>query len=49
MKQLYLNDCLSSAKEDLRPRKETIDFLLNYSKSLKINSCKKLLFEMNLN
>ncbi len=33
----------------MTPRKETIDFLLNYSKALRISTYKKLQFESILN
>lgn len=35
--------------QNLRPKKETIHFLLNYSKSLSVIKYKKLKFEMLLN
>lgn len=31
------------------PRKETVDFILNFSKSLQVIDCDKLKFEMILN
>lgn len=33
----------------MTPRKETIDFLLNYSKALRISTYKKIQFESILN
>jgi len=50
MAKLYLNK--PSKKEELgtlRPRKETIDFLLNYSKALSVIDYKKMKFEALLN
>lgn len=50
MAKLYLNK--PSKKEELEtllPRKETIDFLLNYSKALSVIDYKKMKFEALLN
>ena len=35
--------------QKMTPKKETINFLLNYSKALRINTYKKLQFESILN
>ncbi len=36
-------------QNDLNPKEETVNFLLNYSKALKVIECKKLKFETLLN
>ena len=38
------NQGLNSKSEVLKPRKQTIDFILNYSKALEINRNKKYIF-----
>ena len=42
-----------SSKEEtfnqLRPKEETVQFLLNYSKALRVTKLKKMKFEMLLN
>lgn len=35
--------------EKMKPKKETIDFLLNYSRALRIGTYKKIQFESFLN
>jgi hypothetical protein len=45
MTNLYLNPSLHRRVENVEPRKECIEFLLNYSKSLKIINYKDLQFE----
>ena len=45
MTNIYLNPSPQRNVENLEPSKECIDFLLNYSKSLKIVSYKGLQFE----
>ena len=45
MTNLYLNPSLNKKVENVEPRKECIEFLLNYSKSLKIINYKDLQFE----
>jgi hypothetical protein len=48
MAKLYSGN--SSKKVNyLKPKKETVQFLLNYSKALKISNYKKLQFETFLN
>lgn len=47
MAKLYTKDVSSS--KNLKPKKETIDFLLNYSKALSVTKFKKLKFESLLN
>ncbi len=37
------------SKKQLNPKKETVDFLLNYSKALSVIHCNKLKFEALLN
>lgn len=39
----------SQKKDETRPRKETIKFLMDYSKALKVTAFKKLKFEAFLN
>ena len=48
MAKLY-SECTPPKKENLNPKKETIDFLLNYSKALSVIHCNKLKFEALLN
>lgn len=43
MAKLY-SEC-PKKKETLSPKKETIDFLLNYSKALNVIQCNNLKFE----
>ena len=43
MANLYISE--SFKKQELKPRKETIDFLLNYSKALSVTKYKELSFE----
>lgn len=45
MTNIYLNPSPQKKVEKLEPRKECIEFLLNYSKSLKIINYKNLQFE----
>lgn len=49
MKQYYAK--YKPQKKALRkaPRKETVDFILNYSKALKVERCGKVTIEMILN
>lgn len=49
MANLYLNQSPNKKVEHLRPRKETISFLLNYSKALRVIDYKKMKFEALLN
>lgn len=49
MPNLYLNQSPNKKVEKLRPRKETIAFLLNYSKALSVIDYKKMKFEALLN
>lgn len=44
MTNLYLNPSLKKRVENVEPRKECLDFILNYSKSLKIVCYKDLQF-----
>lgn len=45
MTNLYLNPSLKKRVENVEPRRECIEFLLNYSKSLRIVNYKNLQFE----
>ena len=40
---------VTSKQIDLNPKKETVEFLLNYSKALRVNCYNKLKFEALLN
>lgn len=39
----------SKQTTDLQPKKETVDFILNYSKALSVINCKIKKFELLLN
>lgn len=45
MTNLYLNPSLERRAKKVEPSKECVDFLLNYSESLKIINYKNLQFE----
>jgi len=47
MAKLY-PEC-SKKKIELKPKEETVNFLLNYSKALSVIQCNKLKFETLLN
>jgi len=47
MAKLYSNS--PEKVKEMAPKKETIEFLLNYSKALDVNTYKKLQFESILN
>ncbi|TCK69225.1 hypothetical protein DFQ05_0745 [Winogradskyella wandonensis] len=47
MAKIYSQDTSKHIK--LNPKKETVDFLLNYSKALRVNCYKKMKFEALLN
>jgi hypothetical protein len=47
MAKLYSKN--PQTKDTLNPKKETIDFLLNYSKALSVINCNKMKFEALLN
>lgn len=47
MAKLY-SEC-PQKQDNLNPKDETIDFLLNYSKALSVINCNKLKFEALLN
>lgn len=44
MAKLY-SECPQKKENDLNPKEETIDFLLNYSKALSVIHCNNLKFE----
>ncbi|WP_169786427.1 hypothetical protein [Pseudalgibacter alginicilyticus] len=48
MAKIYSDNSINKVNE-LKPAKETIDFLLNYSKALSVINCNKLKFEALLN
>ncbi|MCB0465850.1 MAG: hypothetical protein R2812_06060 [Gelidibacter sp.] len=48
MAKLY-SEKIPQKQDNLNPKKETIDFLLNYSKALSVIHCNKLKFEALLN
>lgn len=47
MAKLYSK--FSQKNNELTPKEETVNFLLNYSKALKIINCDKMKFETLLN
>jgi len=47
MAKIYSKDL--SDRINLKPKKETVDFLLNYSKALSVINYKKLKFETIMN
>ena len=49
MEHLYTKPSKEEQLKNLNPTKDTIQFLLNYSKSLRINKYKQMDFEMILN
>lgn len=49
MTKLYSNEKPKKLKKNLGPKKETIDFLLNYSKALRIDKYNGMKCEMILN
>lgn len=49
MGNFYLKSPEGEQLEDLKPKKETIKFLLNYSKALRITKYRNLQFELLLN
>ncbi len=49
MEHLYTKPSKGEQLNKLNPKKETLQFLLNYSKALRINKYKQLSFEMILN
>lgn len=48
MAKIYSENSLDKVNE-LKPREETVNFLLNYSKALSVINCNKLKFEALLN
>jgi hypothetical protein len=49
MEHLYTKSSKGEQLNKVNPKKETIQFLLNYSKALRITKYKQLSFEMILN
>ena len=49
MAKLYSEKHSSKNFNDLEPREETVNFLLNYSKALSVINCNKMKFEALLN
>lgn len=49
MKHLYSKTSKGEQLNKLNPKKETLEFLLNYSKALRITKYKQLSFETILN
>lgn len=49
MPELYLNNSSEKQSENLKPKKETIKFLLDYSKALNIQEYQNKKFEIILN
>ena len=48
MAKIYFKESTENAK-DLKPKEETVNFLLNYSKALSVINCQELKFEAFLN
>lgn len=48
MAKLYSENLIKNLNE-LEPRKETVSFILNYSKALSVIKCKEIKFEALLN
>ncbi len=48
MAKLYTNNSIEKLN-DLKPKEETVNFLLNYSKALSVINCNKMTFETVLN
>ncbi|MFV0566951.1 MAG: hypothetical protein ACK5NB_14100 [Flavobacteriaceae bacterium] len=48
MAKLYPKTSIKTPNQ-LEPKEETVDFLLNYSKALRVINCNKLKFEALLN
>ncbi|MEP3836553.1 MAG: hypothetical protein ABJM36_02845 [Algibacter sp.] len=48
MEKIYSENSLNNI-ENLEPKEETVDFLLNYSKALSVIKCKNMKFEALLN
>jgi hypothetical protein len=48
MAKLYTNNSIKKFN-DLQPKEETVNFLLNYSKALSVINCNKMKFEALLN
>ncbi|WP_345167737.1 hypothetical protein [Algibacter aquimarinus] len=48
MAKIYSENSIKKL-DNLEPREETVNFLLNYSKALRVINCNKLKFEALLN
>lgn len=48
MAKLYTNNSVEKPN-NLKPKEETVNFLLNYSKALSVINCNKMKFEALLN
>ncbi len=48
MAKLYTENSIKNLN-DLKPKEETVNFLLNYSKALSVINCNKMKFEALLN
>lgn len=48
MAKIYFKESIENTN-DLKPKEETVKFLLNYSKALSVIDCNKLKFETFLN
>ncbi|GGZ69030.1 hypothetical protein [Algibacter mikhailovii] len=49
MAKIYSENSINQKEEQFEPKKETIDFLLSYSKALNVLHCNELKFEALLN
>ncbi|WP_192901709.1 hypothetical protein [Psychroflexus aestuariivivens] len=45
MAKIYLNESTQKSGQRMKPKRKTIDFILNYSKALKVISHKNSTFE----
>lgn len=46
MAKIYLNESPKKSEQRMKPKRETIDFILNYSKALKVMTTKTSAFEL---
>lgn len=49
MAKIYLNESPKKSGQRMKPKRETIDFILNYSKALKVMTNKTSTFDLILN
>ncbi|MFN2262562.1 MAG: hypothetical protein ABR595_10915 [Psychroflexus sp.] len=46
MAKIYLNELPKQSGQRMKPKRKTVDFILNYSKALKIVNHQKLTFNL---